>query len=78
VRDVRPWRRESWTRLYEAALFELVALRLWTRIWRAQSAILERENDTRRTPAIYAKERIALKKAQAGAMRPATIVEPGS
>lgn len=61
VRSVRPWRQESWTRLYEAAH----TLRLWTRIWKAQLAILERENQIRRSPTMDAREKIALRKAQA-------------
>jgi len=65
VRNVRPWKQESWTRLYEAALFERNALRLWTRIWKAQLAILERESEIRRSPSMDARERIALRKAQA-------------
>ena len=65
VRNVRPWKQESWTRLYEAALFERNALRLWTRIWRAQLAILERESQIRHSPTMDAKEGIALRKAQA-------------
>jgi len=65
VRNIRPWKQESWARLYEAALFERDALRLWTRIWKAQLAILERESQIRRTPTIDARERIALQEAQA-------------
>lgn len=65
VRCVRAWRRESWTRLCEAALFERDTLRLWTRIWKAQLAILERENQIRRSPTMDAREKIALRKAQA-------------
>jgi hypothetical protein len=65
VRNVRPWSQENWTRLYEAALFEKDTLRLWTRIWRAQLAILERESQIRRNPTTDAKEKIALRKAQA-------------
>jgi hypothetical protein len=65
VRNVRPWRQESWTRLYEAALFERDTLRLWTRIWRAQLAILERESQIRRSPTMDAREKVALRKAQA-------------
>jgi len=51
--------------LYEAALFERNSLRLWTRIWKAQLAILERESEIRRSPTMDAKERLALRKAQA-------------
>jgi hypothetical protein len=64
VRNVRVWRHESWTQLYEAALFERDTLRLWTRIWKAQLAMLERENQIRHSPAANARERIALRKAQ--------------
>jgi hypothetical protein len=65
VRNVRPWKQKSWTRLYEAALFERNSLRLWTRIWKAQLAILERESEIRRNPTMDANERLALRKAQA-------------
>jgi hypothetical protein len=51
--------------LYEAALFERNSLRLWTRIWKAQLAILERESEIRRNPTMDANERLALRKAQA-------------
>jgi hypothetical protein len=64
VSSVRAWRHKNWTRLYEAALFERDTLRLWTRIWKAQLAILERENQIRHSPAANARERIALRKAQ--------------
>lgn len=65
VSNVRSWRQESWTRLYEAALFVRDALRLWTRIWKAQLAILERESQIRRSPTMDVNEQIALRKAQA-------------
>jgi hypothetical protein len=63
VSAVRPWRHQNWTQLYEAALFERDTLRLWTRIWTAELAILERKSKTRHEPLIYARERTALKKA---------------
>lgn len=65
VRNVRPWRQESWTRLYEAALFERDKLRLWTRIWNAQLAIVERESQIRTHPARDARESLALRQAHA-------------
>jgi hypothetical protein len=58
VRNVRPWRQESWTRIYEAALFERDPLRLWTRIWNAQLAIGERESQIRINPRRDSRERV--------------------
>ena len=65
VRHLRPWRQASWTRLYEAALFEQDTLRLWTRIWNAQLAIVERESQIRSDPGRDTKESIALRQAHA-------------
>jgi hypothetical protein len=65
VRNVRPWRQESWTRIYETALFERDTLRLWTRIWNAQLAIVERESQIRINPSRDSRESIALRQAHA-------------
>jgi hypothetical protein len=65
VRNVRPWRQESWTRLYEAALFETDTLRLWTRIWNAQLAIVQRESQIRSNSGRDSRESIALRQAPA-------------
>jgi hypothetical protein len=63
VREVRPWRRESWTKLYEAALFERNPARLWTRIQSAQLAIFDRQNQIRFSPTPSTSEKVALKRA---------------
>ena len=56
---------EHWTQLYEAALRERDIVRLCTCIWRAQSAILERQRDIRGHARLDAHEKLALRKAQA-------------
>jgi len=61
VRNVHPWRQEGWTWSYEAALFERDTLRLWTRIWNAQLAIVERESQIRSNPSRDSRESIALR-----------------
>src|SRR5215470_8455640 len=65
VRNVRQWRHEHWTRLYEAALHERDTVRLCICIWRAQSAILQRQCNAKRRPRLDAHEKLALRKAQA-------------
>jgi hypothetical protein len=65
VRHIRQWKYQSWTRLYEAALLEQDAVKLCTCIWRAQSAILQRQHEVKRRPRFDSHEKLALRKAQA-------------
>jgi hypothetical protein len=59
--NVRPWNNQIWTRLYEAALFERDLVKLCTRIWAAQLAILTREHEIESIAQADIPETVALK-----------------
>ena len=61
--NVRKWNHHTWTRLYEAALFERDPVKLCTLIWNAQFAILRREQEIESLSPTPEKEILALKKA---------------
>jgi hypothetical protein len=63
LNDVREWRNQAWTRLYEAALFEPDTVRLCACLWDAQLAILSREREIRQGSSADDKEQFALRKA---------------
>ena len=63
LNDIREWRNQPWTRLYEAALFEPDTVKLCTRLWEAQLAILSREREIRQGASAEDKEQLALRKA---------------
>jgi hypothetical protein len=61
--DVRRWNHQTWTQLYEAALFERDTVKLWALIWNAQLAILRREHEIQTISPADKRETVALKKA---------------
>lgn len=63
VNDVRRWNHQTWTQLYEAALFEMDKVKLCALIWNAQLAILGRELEIRTLAGTGRQETAALKKA---------------
>jgi hypothetical protein len=63
VNDVRRWNHQTWTQLYEAALFEMDKVKLCALIWNAQLAILGRELEIRNLSGTGKQETAALKKA---------------
>lgn len=58
--SVREWKDQTWTRLYEAALFEVDTVKLCTCLWNAQLAILSREREIQNGAPASEKERLAL------------------
>jgi hypothetical protein len=63
LNDVREWKNQPWTRLYEAALFEPDTVKLCACLWEAQLAILSREREIRLGSSADDKEQLALRKA---------------
>lgn len=63
LNDVREWDHQTWTQLYEAALFERDKVKLCALLWSAQLAILGREQEIQNISAADQQEAIALKKA---------------
>ena len=63
LNDVREWKSQPWTRLYEAALFERDTVKLCACLWDAQLAILSREQEIRGELFADLKEQLALRKA---------------
>jgi hypothetical protein len=63
LNDVREWKSQPWTRLYEAALFERDTVKLCACLWDAQLAILSREQEIQGEPFADLKEQFALRKA---------------
>lgn len=63
VTDVKEWRSQGWTRLYESALFERDPVRLCARLWDAQLEILSRQKEVRRAFPVDLREELALRKA---------------
>ena len=63
LNDVRRWNHQTWTQLYEAALFERDTVRLCALIWNAQLAILGREQEIQTISPADQRETVALKKA---------------
>ena len=63
LNDVREWRNQPWTRLYEAALFEPNTVKLCACLWDAQLAILSREREIQQGSSADIKEELALRKA---------------
>lgn len=63
LNELRPWNHQSWTHLYEAALFERDTVKLCALIWSAQLAILVREREIQNLPSTDKQEILALKKA---------------
>ena len=63
LNDIREWRNQPWTRLYEAALFEPDKVKLCACLWDAQLAILSREREIRQGSSADIKEQLALRKA---------------
>lgn len=63
LNDVRRWNHQTWTQLYEAALFERDTVKLCALIWNAQLAILGREQEIHIISPADKRETVALKKA---------------
>ncbi len=63
LNDIRSFNHQSWTHLYEAALFERDAVKLCALIWSAELAILGRERELQNVSNDNEREIIALKKA---------------
>ena len=63
LNDVREWKSQPWTRLYEAALFERDTVKLRTCLWEAQLAILSRQKEIKGEPIVDLTEQLALRKA---------------
>ena len=63
LNDVREWKTQPWTRLYEAALLERDTVKLCACLWDAQLAILSREKEIQDEPLADFKEQFALRKA---------------
>jgi hypothetical protein len=63
LNDVKEWKNQHWTRLYESALFERDTVRLCACLWDAQVAILSRKKQIRGNSAIDLREQFALRKA---------------
>src|SRR5215472_46319 len=61
--DVREWKDQCWTHLYEGALFELDMVKLCARVWDAELAILSRQREIRSNSAGELREELALSKA---------------
>jgi hypothetical protein len=61
--DVREWRHQGWTHLYELALFEPDMVKLCACVWDAELAILSRQNEIRRNSPGNLREQLALRKA---------------
>ena len=63
LNDVKEWKDQAWTRLYEAALFERDTVKLCACLWEAQLAILSRQEEIRHESSADLKELTALRKA---------------
>ena len=61
--DVREWKHQCWTHLYECALFEPDPVKLCARVWDAELAILSRQKEIRSNSAGDVREQLALRKA---------------
>jgi hypothetical protein len=63
VCDVREWKDQCWTHLYEGAVFELDMVKLCARVWDAELAILSRRKEIRSNSAGDLREELGLSKA---------------
>ena len=63
LKNIKRWNRQSWTQLYEAALFERDTVKLCALIWSAQLAILGREKEIENLASNDKAEIIALERA---------------
>lgn len=63
LNHVSEWKDQAWTQLYEAALFERDAVKLWACLWEAQLAILSRQLEIQEESPADLKEELALRKA---------------
>lgn len=61
--DVREWKHQCWTHLYECALFEPDPVKLCARVWDAELAILSRQKEIRSNSVGDVREQLALRKA---------------
>jgi hypothetical protein len=61
--DVREWKDQSWTRLYECALLEPDTVKLCACVWDAELAILSRQREIRGNATGETREQLALIKA---------------
>ena len=63
LHDVRAWNDQSWTQLYEAALFETDKVKLCALIWNAQLAMVGRKREIKNLSNHDKQELIALNRA---------------
>ena len=77
LKELESWKRQAWTQVYEAALFELDQAKLAALIWEAQAAIHKRElqlsdGDAEETSALQKAKRVL------GDLREITFFQDGS